>query len=167
MFQLSVHWSGWRSVPPQKRMVAVPTRREELVGGKKKEAPGERTVVGGSKGKHSGSGGTGVGANSVRDVGERVLPSEGRLVSLPSEGREREKTHLDVVLVVEDLSSPVCLDEDVAAGKEPSEGEKVGGKSLREDVETDGPALARVELVGGVVLSGVVDVSSPVASSDL
>lgn len=51
--------------------------------------------------------------------------------------------------------------------QQPGEREEVGGKSSRENVESDGAAGRRVELVGRVVLSGVVDVSSPVTSTEL
>jgi hypothetical protein len=92
---------------------------------------------------------------------------------------------LDVVLVIEDLSPQVGLDEEVTRGKEPGEGVEVGRERGRQDVESDGTSAPGVEFergaaatcsqrdaqqitetVDSLVLGGVVDVSSPVASSN-
>lgn len=60
-----------------------------------------------------------------------------------------------------------CLRGELTRRQEPSEGEKIGGKSSGEDVESDGATRRWVELVRRVVLAGIVDISSPITSSDL
>lgn len=51
--------------------------------------------------------------------------------------------------------------------EKPCQREQVGGEGSGENVETDGSSSRRVEFVSWVVLTSVVDVSSPITSTDL
>jgi len=66
-----------------------------------------------------------------------------------------------IVLIIEHFCSPIRLDEEVAGRKEPGKGEKVGGECGGENVQSNRRAPRRVELVGWVVLTVVIDKAAP------
>lgn len=72
---------------------------------------------------------------------------------------------LDIVLVVEDLGTPVGLDEEISGREKPGEGEEVGGEGGGEDVQPDRLASRGEKFVSGVVLaSGVYETGETIRS---
>lgn len=62
-----------------------------------------------------------------------------------------------VGLVIKHFSSPICLDKQVSAGKQPGQGEQVGGEGGREDIQSNWGALRWEEFICRVVLDGMSD----------
>lgn len=77
------------------------------------------------------------------------------------------KRVFDIVLVIKDFVLPVRVDEQVARREKVGDDEQIGRQARRQNVETYGPTLGRVVLVCRVVLSGIVDISTPVAAANL
>lgn len=71
----------------------------------------------------------------------------------------------NIVLVVEYFCSPICLDENVARREKEGKGEKIGGKSGGQNVQSYGRALGRIKLVGWIVLIGVIDEATPLVAT--
>lgn len=71
---------------------------------------------------------------------------------------------LDVVLIVKDFCTPVGLDEDVARRKKESERVQIGGQSSRENVQSNRISPRGNEFVSRVVLTRIVDETSPLVT---
>jgi hypothetical protein len=104
-------------------------------------------VVGGGERQHDGTSAGGVDTDSIRNIIQRSF---------------------FVGVIVQKRSGPVGLDEELSRGKEPGQREQVGGEGSREQVEVDGAFASRwEELIGGVILTRVIDVATVSATSDL
>jgi hypothetical protein len=109
------------------------------------EQDGRCPVIGGCHREHSGSGRCGINADGVWNIVDVVFR---------------------IALVVKDFGLEFRLDEQVSTRQEPSQGEKVDGHRVGENVEHCWLALRRPVLECWVILIGRVDVAAPQASAE-